>query len=149
MRNCCLVLTPGPAVGEKYPEWTKDPDRQLVSLCCEKVVLPRLVCLARAGWDPTSSAQTARLTGTVRKLVADCPSISLRSKHLRELLGFVTDSIKDALDNDVYIPMYTKHQLDSTAGHKQFANRQFWTAFKLFQNILAWAVSIVHILFPV
>ena len=43
--------------------------------------------------------------------------------------------------------MYTKHQLDSTAGHKQFANRQFWTAFKLFQNILAWAVSIEHILF--
>ena len=53
----------------------------------------------------------------------------------------VADSIKESLDNDVYIPMYTKHQMEAPGNqHAAFFNRQFWTTFKLYKNVLSWAV---------
>ena len=62
---------------------------------------------------------------------------------MRELLTVVVDLVKESLDNDVYIPMYTKHQMETPhTPHSLFFHRQFWTAYKLFKNILAWAVGI-------
>jgi len=126
--------------GETFSEFSADPDRQLVSGCCEKVVLPKLVGIVRASYDPLSTTQTNKLVGCVNRLVTDFPTLTPRSKQVRELLSVVVDLVKECLDNDVYIPMYTKHQMETShTPHSLFFHRQFWTAFKLFRNILAWA----------
>ena len=43
-------------------------------------------------------------------------------------------------DHDVYIPLgYTKANLEKTeSGHSLFLNRQYWSSFKLFKNVLCW-----------
>jgi len=124
----------------KYQEWELDPDRNLISSCSEKIILPRLLTIVKSSYDPMSTSQTSNLVTFLTKLVSDCPTISMRSKQLRELLSSVVDNIKDCLENDVYIPMYTKHQMESPGNqHAQFFNRQFWTVFKLYKNVLSWA----------
>jgi len=126
--------------GDTFSDFCSDPDRQLVSACCEKVVLPKLVGIVRASYDPLSTTQTNKLVGCVNRLVTDFPTLTTRSKQVRELLTVVVDLVKESLDNDVYIPMYTKHQMESPhTPHSLFFHRQFWTAYKLFKNILAWA----------
>lgn len=125
---------------ETFSMFEEDPDRNLVSACCEKVVLPKLVSLVRAKYDPLSSSQTERLVECVTKLTQDFPTITTRSKHLKELLDVVVESMGESLDNDVYLPMYTKHQMESpNSPHSQFFHRQFWSGLKLFRNLLAWA----------
>ena len=127
---------------DKFQQWETDPDRNLISSCCEKVILPRLVTIVKSSHDPMSTSQTSNLVNFVSKVVSDNPTISMRSKHLRELFSAVVESIKECVDHDVYIPMYTKHQMEASNNqHSQFFNRQFWTVFKLYKNILSWAVS--------
>ena len=43
-------------------------------------------------------------------------------------------------DHDVYIPLgYSKQSLEkSDSGHAMFLNRQYWSCFKLFKNVLSW-----------
>ena len=128
---------------DKFQQWETDPDRNLISSCCEKVILPRLGTIVKCSYDPMSSSQTSNLVSLVTKVVADNPTISMRSKHLRELFSAVLESLKEAVDQEVYIPLYTKHQMESPNNqHSQFFNRQFWTVFKLYKNILSWAVGI-------
>ena len=50
--------------GDTFSDFCSDPDRQLVSACCEKVVLPKLVGIVRASYDPLSTTQTNKLVGT-------------------------------------------------------------------------------------
>ena len=137
------------AESDKFQQWETDPDRNLISSCCEKVILPRLGAIVKCSYDPMSSTQTSNLVSFVSKVVADNPTISMRSKHLRELFSAVLESLKEAVDQEVYIPLYTKYQMESPNNqHSQFFNRQFWAVFKLYQNILSWAVRIIEILFP-
>ena len=49
--------------GDVFSEFSSDPDRLLVSACCEKVVLPKLVGIVRASYDPLSTTQTNKLVG--------------------------------------------------------------------------------------
>jgi len=126
--------------GDKFNMWQSDPDRNLVSSCSEKVILPRLLTIVKSSYDPMSTTHTNNLVTFLTKLVSDCPTISMRSKQLRELLSGVVNSIKDSIDNDVYIPMYTKHQMEYPGHqHAHFFNRQFWSVFKLYKNVLSWA----------
>merc|ERR1719219_344236 len=128
------------ADSDKFQQWETDPDRNLISSCCEKVILPRLGTIVKCSYDPMSSSQTSNLVSFVSKVVADNPTISMRSKHLRELFSAVLESLKEAVDQEVYIPLYTKYQMESPNNqHSQFFNRQFWTVFKLYKNILSWA----------
>merc|ERR1719219_1307295 len=127
------------ADSDKFQQWETDPDRNLISSCCEKVILPRLGTIVKCSYDPMSSTQTGNLVSFVSKVVADNPTISMRSKHLRELFSAVLESLKEAVDHEVYIPLYTKHQMEFPNNqHSQFFNRQFWTVFKLYKNILSW-----------
>jgi len=116
-----------------------DPDRNLISSCVEKVVVPKIAEIIRTGYDPMSTGQTNRLIGVLTRLITDFPTLSMRSKHLRLAFSSVTDIIKDALDQDVYIPMYSRALLEATSTpHFAFFHRQFYTALKLLKNILAW-----------
>jgi len=125
--------------GETMESLGTDPDRNLLSLCVERVLVPKLVGLVKSGYDPLSHSQTLRLVALVSRLAADYPTLTPTSKHLRQLVTTVVDNIKESLDSDVYIPVYNKAQLDSPSSpHAAFSHRQFWTTYKLLRNILAW-----------
>jgi len=124
---------------ENFSQFESDPDRILLSTCCEKVVLPKLVNIVESSYDVVSSTQTNSLVACLKKLVDDFPTVTMKSKHLRELLSRVVETFKECLDNDVYIPLYSKHQMESpNSPHSIFFQRQFWSAFKIFKNVLAW-----------
>eukprot|EP00092_Neocalanus_flemingeri_P000916 GFUD01000974.1.p1 GENE.GFUD01000974.1~~GFUD01000974.1.p1 ORF type:complete len:671 (-),score=245.90 GFUD01000974.1:43-2055(-) len=134
------VATYAVSLDENFSKFETDPDRNLLSTCCEKVILPKLVNIVRSSYDPVSTTQTNKLVGCLSRLVTDFPTLTPRSKQLRELLSVVVENIKECLDNDVYIPMYTKNQMESpNSPHSLLFQRQFWSAFKLFKNVLAWA----------
>ena len=82
-----------------------DPDRRLVSVMVEKVVLPKVTGLVRAAYDPLSSSQTQRLTGLLKGFVAEYPTLRGDSRQLRELLAAARDRMKGCIDNDPYIPI--------------------------------------------
>lgn len=84
---------------------SSDPDRRLLSLVVEKVLLPKLRTLLEAAYDPMSTAQTKSVTGLLKQLVADYPTVSGDSKQVRELLALVKDKIKACVEVDLYIPI--------------------------------------------
>ena len=56
--NISILLTDETIVG-----LVADPDRNLVSLCVEKVVVAKLAEMVRTGYDPLSSSSTRKLIG--------------------------------------------------------------------------------------
>jgi len=125
---------------ETFSKFEADADRNLLSSCCEKILIPKLVNIVQTTFDTVSASQTSKLIDCLTKLIGDFPTLNAKSKQLRELLSAVVDLIKESLDNDVYIPIYSKHQMETpNTPHSLFFNRQFWSAFKLFKNVLSWA----------
>ena len=118
----------------------KDPDRKLLSLVIEKVVLAKINSLTKAAYDPMSTAQSLKLTQLLLKLKNTYPTLTGDSKQVRELLNTVMERLKSTVDQDVYIPLgYSKQYLENPAsGHALFLNRQFWGCFRLFKNVFCW-----------
>ena len=60
------------------------------------------------------------------------------------LFKFTQPMAEELMSNFVmfrYIPMYSKNQMETpNTPHSLFFYRQFWSALKLFRNILAWQV---------
>ena len=86
-------------------------------------------------WDPCSSSQTQRLISILRKILSEYPMLASRGRVTKSLLPAVVDKLKEAIDNDVFIPIYP---VKSAPVVRQFFQRQFWSAFKLLKNTLAW-----------
>merc|ERR1719354_139301 len=113
---------------EDLGSWVKDPNRNLVSSCVDKVVLPKLAEIIRTSYDPVSTSQTVRLIGILTGLVRDFPTLTWKSKHLRLCLSHASEIFRDSLDHDVYIPMYTKALLEYPhSTHLLFFQRQFYS----------------------
>jgi len=124
----------------KLTELKNDPDLKLLSLVLEKVVIVRITNFVRSGYDPLSTTQTLKLTGLLERFIDIYPTINGESRQVRDLLEVIKERLKSAIDNDVYIPVgYPKHLLEnSLSAHAAFLQRQFWGAFKLYRNVLAW-----------
>ena len=74
------------------------------------IVTPNLIFLELVAcwWDPLSHTQTVRLVNLVRHYAVAYPSLSPSSKPLRELTHAIINKIRDAIDNDIFIPMFPK-----------------------------------------
>lgn len=59
-------------------------------------------------WDPLSHSQTVRLVNLVRHYAEAYPTLSPSSKPLQNLTHAIIAKIKDAIDNDIFIPMFPK-----------------------------------------
>ncbi|XP_044146019.1 intron Large complex component GCFC2-like [Bufo gargarizans] len=112
-----------------------NPNHKVLSAVIEKTVIPIVSGLVERVWDPMSSAQT-------RRLVDFCKTHVLgdeKSKPVQGLLSCLISRLKKAIEEDVFIPLYAKRLLqDRTSPHSRFQERQFWSAVKLFGNILLW-----------
>lgn len=71
-----------------------------------------LVELIDECWDPQSTTQTLKLVKLMNELSNDYPSLRVTSKNLQGMFTIITDKMKTALDNDVFIPIFQKQLSD-------------------------------------
>jgi GC-rich sequence DNA-binding factor len=70
----------------------------------------------------------------MNQLTADYPSLRVTSKNLQSLFTTITDKMKEALDNDVFIPIFQSRSADAKSS---FFQRQFYSGVKLFRNFIS------------
>jgi GC-rich sequence DNA-binding factor len=75
-------------------------------LCVTRGLLPAE--LVEAVWDPLSTSQTLRLVGLLSRLIQEYPTVLPSSKPLEELVSAIIAKMKSAVENDVFIPIYSK-----------------------------------------
>jgi len=117
-----------------------DPDRRLVAVVVEKVVVPKLTGMVRAAYDPLSSSQTKNVTKLIKAMIETYPTMRGESKQVREFLTTVRDRLKASVDADPYVPIgYAKQIAENPNGaHAAFSSRQFFVCLKLLANVIAW-----------
>ncbi|XP_050428525.1 PAX3- and PAX7-binding protein 1 isoform X2 [Adelges cooleyi] len=116
---------------------SKNVDLELIPKIIEKVVLTKLDQIVLTQWDPLSSKQTKGITCVIKNILDNYPTIDPDSKLLMALLTNIVDRLRDAVDNDVFIPIYPKQVMNS-GRMNVFFQRQFNVAVKLLGNILCW-----------
>ncbi|GIY73608.1 PAX3- and PAX7-binding protein 1 [Caerostris darwini] len=125
--------------GCEYSEDIDDPDLNLLPGIMEKIVLPKVTTYVQKVWSPISTSETTKLVNLIKYLHDTYPTINGKSKQLVAFLQAVTTRIYKSLDDDVFIPLYPKELLENRSFNaSNFFQRQFWSAVKLYQNILAW-----------
>lgn len=127
-----MVMKYGWTETETEESLANDPDVRLMPVLVEKIVLPKITgkrksirsvydsfanlsqsyCMhaeiVETCWDPLSSTQTLRLVVALGRLGREYPALKPTSKYLRTLFTTILDKIKNALDNDVFIPIFPK-----------------------------------------
>lgn len=58
-------------------------------------------------YDPISTTETQQLVAVVRNII-DYPFIAPKSKLFTQLISTIIDKMKQAVENDVFIPMFPK-----------------------------------------
>ncbi|XP_018023323.1 PAX3- and PAX7-binding protein 1 [Hyalella azteca] len=134
-----MYAAPPASAALTLQEFAQDPDKHLLSRVVEKVVLVKLRDVVVAYWDPLSHSQSVRLVNLVRHFCQSCPTIRPTSQPLKKLCTAVVDKIRQAIDKDVFIPIFNKTAYESrTSSGSLFFQRQFWVAWKLLSLVLMW-----------
>uniref|UniRef100_A0A915PNM6 t-SNARE coiled-coil homology domain-containing protein n=1 Tax=Setaria digitata TaxID=48799 RepID=A0A915PNM6_9BILA len=103
-----------------------------VPLCIEKVVLWKVIDLVRERWDPLSQHQCRNLGILLNQLIDECPTLVPSSRSVQKLLQTICLRAQDAIDEDLFVPIYSKQAVENLAtGCKAFLDRQTWTSVKL------------------
>lgn len=133
------VIMYGWSTSETETSVADDPDLNLVPIIVEKIILPKLTEIIETCWDPLSTSQVLRLVGMISRLGRDYPTIKSTSKYLQMLFETIVKRIKLSLENDVFIPIFSKQCTGNQEAAKiAFFQRQFASALKLFRNFLSW-----------
>lgn len=62
-------------------------------------------------WDPMSVSQTSRLSALVNNLIESFPTMSSKSKNTVSLLEAISSKIITSLDEDTFMPLYSKESV--------------------------------------
>ncbi|XP_048208782.1 intron Large complex component GCFC2 isoform X1 [Perognathus longimembris pacificus] len=119
---------------------TDSSDKKILASIINKTVIPRLTDFVEFIWDPLSTSQTRSLITHCREVLEErsvCENEVNKSKQ--DLLRSIISRMKKAIEDDVFIPLYPKSVVENkTSLHSKFQERQFWSALKLFRNVLLW-----------
>uniref|UniRef100_A0A0K0CUU7 GCFC domain-containing protein n=1 Tax=Angiostrongylus cantonensis TaxID=6313 RepID=A0A0K0CUU7_ANGCA len=112
----------------------------IIPLIIEKVVLPYLTDVVNVEWEPMSLKQSKRL-GAVLSGLSDYPKLNLEdSKSFAALAVAVKAKITAAIDDDLFVPIYSKQSIKNPAtGCAAFLDRQYWAAIKLIRGLKAFS----------
>ncbi|XP_046288197.1 intron Large complex component GCFC2 isoform X2 [Marmota monax] len=115
-------------------------DKKILSSVINKTVIPRLKDFVECIWDPLSTSQTTSLINHCRVILEEHSTYENEvNKSQQDLLKSIASRMKKAIEDDVFIPLYPKSAVENeTSPHSKFQERQFWSALKLFRNILLW-----------
>ena len=61
--------------------------------------------LVECVWDPLSSSQTLKLVSLLKGLVQDFPTVGSEHKNTQALLKAAVMKMRQAIDNDIFIPL--------------------------------------------
>ncbi|KAM4867462.1 intron Large complex component GCFC2 isoform 1-T1 [Thomomys bottae] len=115
-------------------------DQKILSSVINKTVIPRLTDFVEFIWDPLSTSQTRSLITHCREVLEEhsvCENEVNKSKQ--DLLRSIISRMRKTVEDDVFIPLYPKSVVENkTSPHSKFQERQFWSALKLFRNVLLW-----------
>ncbi|KAL6728999.1 hypothetical protein Aduo_000094 [Ancylostoma duodenale] len=121
-----------------------DPKHEIIKgiipLIIEKVVLPFLTDVVNVEWEPMSLKQSQRL-GAVLSGLSDYPKLNVEdSKSFAVLAAAVKTKITTAIDDDLFVPIYSKQSIKNPAtGCAAFLDRQYWAAIKLLRGLRAFS----------
>ncbi|KAK6728049.1 hypothetical protein RB195_005606 [Necator americanus] len=121
-----------------------DPKHEIITgiipLIIEKVVLPFLTDIVNVEWEPMSLKQSQRL-GAVLSGLSDYPKLNVdESKSFAVLAAAVKAKISSAIDDDLFVPIYSKQSIKNPAtGCAAFLDRQYWAAIKLLRGLRAFS----------
>ncbi|KPP68953.1 GC-rich sequence DNA-binding factor 2-like [Scleropages formosus] len=123
--------------GQGYEE-LENTDRETLPLIVQKTILPKVQGFVELVWDPLSSEQSLCLTKLCRRLNNDYMVFGgEQSKQGKAFMDAVTVRLRNAVDEDVFIPLYPKKFLEDTSSQQfQFQDRQFWSAVKVLHALL-------------
>uniref|UniRef100_F7CT84 GC-rich sequence DNA-binding factor 2 n=1 Tax=Equus caballus TaxID=9796 RepID=F7CT84_HORSE len=115
-------------------------DKKILSAVINKTVIPRLTAFVEFIWDPLSTSQTTSLITHCRMILEEHSTCENEvSKGKQDLLKSIASRMKNAIEDDVFIPLYPKSAVENkTSPHSKFQERRFWSGIKLFRNILLW-----------
>ncbi|KAK3537943.1 hypothetical protein QTP70_024539 [Hemibagrus guttatus] len=125
--------------GQGYEE-SENADEKTLPAIIEKAILPKIRGFVELVWDPLSLQQSQCLTSLCKRIQEDYRVFDgEQSKPVKAFLEAVIQRLRSAVDNDVFIPLYSKSYLDDkTSPQFQFQNEQFWSAVKLLGNMALW-----------
>lgn len=96
------------ATDETEQSLQNDPDVRLMPSIIEKIILPKITELIETSWDPLSTTKTVALVRIIRRFEQDYPTLHPGSRYTRACFTAVLDKMKNAMDNDVFIPIFPK-----------------------------------------
>ncbi|KAF8365803.1 hypothetical protein PRIPAC_83632, partial [Pristionchus pacificus] len=112
----------------------------LIPSIVHKVVIPYLTDVISDEWEPVSLTQSTRISTLIRTLLQDTPSLDQSSKPLKRLLNTILQRFNNAMDEDLFVPMFSRSSMDNPhTGCRSFLDRQFWSAIKLIQCVSTFA----------
>lgn len=132
-----ILMLYGAEKSETEEKLLQDSDNLLVPIVVDKIIIPKLTMLVEKCWDPISSSQTLRLVGLIGRYIRKYPTLAPDSKTLNQLFSAVVDKLKLAVENDVFIPIFSR-QSTSVETKNPFFQRQFASALKLLRNVSSW-----------
>ena len=90
------------------------------------------LALVQKVWDPLSTRQTRRLTTLIRQLAEDYPTVSGDHRNTQALFAAVLTRLRRATEEDVFIPLYTRAQVENSLSQRAiFYSQQFWSCVKV------------------
>ncbi|XP_044740539.1 PAX3- and PAX7-binding protein 1 isoform X2 [Chrysoperla carnea] len=138
------LMTYGLTSSETEETLRADPDINLVPAIVDKIIILKLKDLVEQTWDPMSSSQSLRLVGLIGRFVRRYPTLGPGSQRLQDLFTAIVDKIQQAVEHDVFIPIFPKQVLETKSS---FFQRQFNSAVKLLGNITCWQGTLAdHVL---
>uniref|UniRef100_A0AAY4D3D5 GCF C-terminal domain-containing protein n=1 Tax=Denticeps clupeoides TaxID=299321 RepID=A0AAY4D3D5_9TELE len=121
-------------------EEMENMDKKTLPAIIEKTIVPKIQAFVELAWDPFSHRQSQSLTSLCRRLQEDYSIFSTeKRKPVQSFLESVSERLRIAVDEDVFIPLYPKKCLEDVASPQcKFRDQQFWAAVKLLENIGLW-----------
>ncbi|XP_066123625.1 intron Large complex component GCFC2 isoform X4 [Saccopteryx bilineata] len=115
-------------------------DKKILYTVINKTIIPQLTDFVEFIWDPLSTSQTTSLITHCRMILEEHSTCESEvSKGKQDLLKSIVSRMKKAIEDDVFIPLYPKSAVENRASpQSKFQERQFWSALKLFRNVLLW-----------
>ncbi|XP_055327458.1 PAX3- and PAX7-binding protein 1-like isoform X2 [Paramacrobiotus metropolitanus] len=112
----------------------QDADIRIIPMLIEDVVFSRLLAWLDV-WDPLSRMQSERLTTFLRETLLHFPLVAVNRKPVQDLFRGIVTRLTKAIEDDVFLPVYSQRILDADPEARYFVSSQFDFGLKLFSCI--------------
>ena len=110
---------------------TFESESVLVCRVIERVIIPKLVYFVENVWKVSSISQSKNLSIIIKDLLQNYPTLTPESKKVQKLVDALMVKIDQSISEDIFIPLYSRSQIESIPAMRVFLHRQYWNGFKV------------------